>query len=219
MVEEQPRACIRCGSPARTGRNSCNECGGTVVNVASAEESRVLARTAPAAASPADWGPWASERPTPAEPGAPDAKDALGFQPGEAHVVPELRRRGRNAVLAANFMIAFVVIAVVAIALIGWSAFGSGGRSTKGVPANLRAYAAGRGGLAYRTSDFTVRLPDSYQVDSGTMPVGGYEVMVKGAKARVDGMVVGVASGSLPAGAAQFAQSHLQYVGQQSLDR
>jgi hypothetical protein len=169
--------------------------------------------TAPTEGQAPEWGqPTAS----PAQPAAP--VDAVPFQPGEAHVAPELRRRSRKAVVAANFMIVFVVVAVVAIALIGWNAFGgSGGRSTSGVPANLRVYAAGIGGLPYKTANFTVRLPDSYKVDSGSMPVGGYDVKVTGATARVDDMVIAVASGSLPAGAAQFAQSHLQYVGQQSV--
>lgn len=115
-------------------------------------------------------------------------------------------------------MLAFVVIAAVPLAIIGWNAFvGNGGRSTNGVPENLRAYAAGTGGLPYNTAAFTVRLPDSYRVDRGTMPVGGYDVKVTGATAHVDDMVVAVASGSLPRGAAQFAQSHFQYVGQQML--
>ena len=200
----EARVCIRCGTAAREGRNSCNECGGAVVYVATADAPAVRAAE------------WASTIASPVHPAAP--VDAVLFHPGEAHVASEMRRRSCTAVVAAGFMIVLVVVAAVPLGFIGWNAFaGSGGRSTKGVPKNLRAYAAGTGGLPYNTAAFTARLPDSYNVDRGTMPVGGYNVNVTGATAHVDDMVVAVASGSLPRSAAEFAQSHLQYVGQQML--
>jgi hypothetical protein len=193
----EARVCIRCGTTALAGRNSCNECGGAIVYVATNDVPQ------PAYASVG--GP-----PTGAGPAAP--VDGVPFEPGEAQVAPELHRRSRNAVVAANFMIVFVVVAVVVIALVGWSAFGGGGSG--GVPNELHAYANGSGGIPYTTPRFGVRLPDNYTVSSFDLPVGGYTVSMTGAVARVGNVTVGVASGSIQAGASSFALAHMPDVGQ-----